>query len=59
MARRKPQVGDRAIHPTLDSREVAEVLEIDGETYVKLQFWDQVGGPFPAKNYKFKEAPSA
>lgn len=55
MGRRKPRVGDRAIHPTLDSREVAEVLEIDGETYVKLRFGDMVGGPFPASNYKFKE----
>ncbi|QNL30052.1 hypothetical protein SEA_RUDY_82 [Microbacterium phage Rudy] len=52
-----PKVGAWALHRSgeLDSRRVAEVLEIEGEKYVKLQFWGQVGGPFPASNYMYRE----
>lgn len=58
MARRKPQVGDLAIHPTLDSREVAEVSGDGG--WIRLSFWGRTSENwFPADNYKFKEMPSA
>ena len=53
MAKRKPHVGDIAHHPTLDSREVAEVSE-DGKQ-IKLLLFTIVTDWLPAKNYRYTE----
>ena len=55
MSRRKPQVGDLALHVDgLDGREVAKVSEDGREVWLYFLTPDKPYGPFPARNYRFK-----
>lgn len=58
MSRRKPHVGDLALHVDgLDGREVAMVSEDGSLVWLYFLTPDHPYGPFPARNYRFKALP--